>query len=154
LTLKGPESYNPAVSLRGFSMVFKPLLRPIRIVLRWQLIVTAVLSLVGAFLWGLDGALSAALGGGVNMVAGVAYGWRAAQGEARTSAEALRTVFRAEGIKILLIIVGLWLVLSIYKDIVHAAFFAVFVITVGVFAAAIAVRDTEENNAPRPSGDQ
>lgn len=134
--------------------VFKPSMRPIRIVLRWQLIVTAVLTLVAAFLWGLDGALSAALGGGVNVVAGGVYGWRVAQGEARTAAEALRTVFRAEGIKVLLIIVQLWLVLSIYKDIVHLVFFAVFVITVGVFAAAIAVRDTEENNEPRPSGDQ
>lgn len=134
--------------------VFKPSMRPIRIVLRWQLIVTAVLTLVAAFLWGLDGALSAVLGGGVNVVAGGVYGWRVAQGEARTAAEALRTVFRAEGIKVLLIIVQLWLVLSIYKDIVHLVFFAVFVITVGVFAAAIAVRDTEENNEPRPSGDQ
>jgi ATP synthase protein I len=63
-------------------------------------------------------------------------------------------MFRAEGIKILLIFAGLWLVLSSYKDIVHVAFFATFVITVGVFAAAIAVRDTDENNRPRSSGDQ
>jgi ATP synthase protein I len=127
-------------------MVFRIQARPIRTVLRWQLIVTAALSLVAAILWGRDGALSAALGGGVNVVAGGVFGWRVAQGDARTAAEALRTAFRAEGLKVLLIIVQLWLVLSIYKDIVHLAFFAVFVITVGVFAAAIAVRDAEENN--------
>jgi hypothetical protein len=34
------------------------------------------------------------------------------------------------------------------------AFFAAFVITVGVFAAAIAVRDTDENSVPRSTGDQ
>jgi len=41
----------------------KPPPRPFRIVARWQLIATAALTLVSAFLWGLDGALSAVLGG-------------------------------------------------------------------------------------------
>jgi hypothetical protein len=36
-------------------------------------------------------------------------------------------------------------VLSLYRDIVHAAFFAAFVVTVGVFAAAVAVRDAGDN---------
>jgi ATP synthase protein I len=134
--------------------VFKRQIRPIRIVLRWQLIVTAVLTLVAALLWGRDGALSAALGGAVNIVAGWAYGWRVSQAETRSAGEALATMFRAEAIKVLAIVVGLWLVLSNYGDIVHVAFFATFVITVGVFAAAIAVRDTEENNRPRTSGDR
>ena len=55
-------------------MEFKPRMRPIRIVLRWQLIATAVLVLAAMLLWGRDGALSAALGGGVNVAAGWAYG--------------------------------------------------------------------------------
>ena len=124
-------------------MVFKPGLRPIRIVLQWQVIATAALSLLAALLWGWDGAISAALGGAINVFAGWVYGWRVAQGEARTAGEALRTMLRAEAIKILLIVVGLWLVLSSYREIVHGAFFAAFVVTVGVFAAAIAVRDIE-----------
>lgn len=126
-------------------MVSKPLPRPIRIVLRWQLIVTAALTLVAALLWGGHGAFSAFLGGAVNIVAGGVYGWRVSRREARTASEALATMFRAEGIKIVLIFAGLVLALSQYRDIVHVAFFATFVITVGVFAAAIAVRDTEEN---------
>ena len=127
-------------------MAFKLPPRPIRIVLRWQLIVTAVLTLVAALLWGRDGAISAALGGAVNIVAGWVFGWRVAQGRARSAGEALRTALRAEAMKVLMIIAGLWLVLANYRDIVHVAFFASFVITVMVFAAAIAVRDTEENN--------
>jgi ATP synthase protein I len=123
--------------------MFKPGLRPIRIVLQWQLIATAVLSLLAALLWGWDGAISAALGGAINVLAGWVYGWRVAQGEAKTAGEALRTMLRAEAIKILLIVVGLWLVLSSYREIVHGAFIAAFVVTVGVFAAAIAVRDIE-----------
>ncbi len=130
-------------------MVFKLPPRPIRIVLRWQLIVTAVLTLVAALLWGRDGAISAALGGAVNVVAGWVFGWRVAQGEARSAGEALRTALRAEAMKVLMIIAGLWLVLANYRDIVHAAFFASFVITVVVFAAAIAIRDTDENKTPR-----
>ena len=122
-------------------MVFKPLMRPIRTVLRWQLIVTVVLSLLALVLWGAHGAVSAALGGLVNLVAGAVYGWRVSQSEARTAGEALRTMMKAEGMKILLILAGLWAVLTAYKEIVHAAFFVAFVITVGIFAAAIAVRD-------------
>ena len=117
--------------------------------LRWQLIVTAVLTLVAAFLWGMDGALSAVLGGAVNIVAGGVYGWRVSRREARSAGEALATMFRAEGIKILLILAGLLLILTYYRDVVHVAFFATFMITVGVFAAAIAVRDTDEKNASR-----
>ena len=122
-------------------MLFTPRLRPIRIVLRWQLIVTAVLSLAAALLWGRDGAISAALGGAVNVTAGWLYGWRVSQGEARTAGQALRTMLRAEAMKVLAIVVQLWVVLSQYRDIVHAAFFGAFVITVIVFAAAIAIRD-------------
>jgi F0F1-type ATP synthase assembly protein I len=124
---------------------FASRIRPFRIVLRWQLIATAVLTLASAIPWGGDGALSAALGGAVNIVAGAVYGWRVARGEARTAGEAVATMFRAWGMKVLLIVGQLVLVLSLYKDIVHAAFFAAFVVTVGVFAAAIAVRDAGDN---------
>jgi ATP synthase protein I len=131
-------------------MFFKPQPRPIRIVRRWQVIVTAALSLAAASLWGMDGAVSAALGGAVNIAAGWVYGWRIAQGEARSPGDALRTALRAEAIKVLLIVVGLWLVLSTYREIVHAAFFAAFVVTVMVFAAAIAVRDPENKSPGLP----
>ncbi|HEX4332120.1 MAG TPA: ATP synthase subunit I [Usitatibacter sp.] len=130
-------------------MGFKRPVKPIRTVVRWQVTVTAALTVVAALVWGRDGAISAALGGAINIVAGWVYGWRAAQGEARTAGEALRTILRAEAIKVLLIIVGLGLVLTNYREIVHVAFFASFVITVGVFAAAIAVPDTDEKNASR-----
>ncbi len=136
-------------------MVIKPLLRPIRIVLAWQVLVTAVLTLMAGLLWGKDGALSAALGGVVNLVAGWAYGWRIAQGDARTAGDALVTMFRAWGIKILLIVVQLWLVLKLYQDLVPTAFFLAFVVTVGVFTAAIAVADAPgQNKTPRPAGEQ
>jgi F0F1-type ATP synthase assembly protein I len=116
--------------------------RPFRIVLRWQLIAIAVLTSFAALLWGLDGAISAALGGGINVIAGWTYGWRVAQA-APTAGETLRVLFRAWAYKLVLIVGLTWGVLTQYREVVHAAFFLAFAITVGVFAAAIAVRDTD-----------
>jgi ATP synthase protein I len=136
------------VSLRGFASGSSAM-RPIRIVLGWQVIVTAILTLAFAFLWGAHAALSAALGGAVNVVAGCGYAVMVAWGRASSVGEALRAIFRAEAVKILLILVLLPVVLTNYKDIVHAAFFTSFVITVVVFAAAIAVREAK----PDQTGD-
>jgi ATP synthase protein I len=127
-------------------------MRPIRIVLWWQLIVTAALTLVFGFLWGIHGALSAAFGGGVNLVAGCGFAFMVSRSRAGTAGEALRGIFRAEATKITLILVLLTVALTNYRDIVHVAFFVTFVITVTVFAAAIAVRDAEQDK-PRSTGD-
>ena len=124
-------------------MHFAPRLRPIRTVLSWQLIATIALTALSALLWGPDGALSAALGGAINLVAGWVYGWRVSAREAHTAGETLALLFRAWGLKVLLIVAGLVMVLSLYKDIVHVAFFLAFALTVGLFAAAIAVDETK-----------
>ena len=115
--------------------------RPFRIVFRWQLIATALLTLAAALLWGADGALSAALGGGINLAAGWVYGWRVAQATAGSAGDTLRTLFRAWAYKVVLIVGLMWVVLTQYEGVVHAAFFVAFAVTVGVFSAAIAVRD-------------
>ena len=128
-------------------------MRPIRIVLGWQLIVTAVLTLVFGILWGKHAALSATLGGAVNVVAGCGFALMVSRSRGgSTAGEALRAIFRAEAIKVILILVQLPVVLANYRDIVHGAFFTSFVITVAVFAAAIAVRDAEQDK-PRTTGD-
>jgi ATP synthase protein I len=118
---------------------------PIRTVLRWQIIATAAVAAVAGTLAGWSGAISAALGGLVNIVAGAAYGWllgwRLGATAVPDAATSLGAMFRAEAGKILVIVGGLWLVLSTYKDIVPAAFFATFVITVIVFSMAFFVRD-------------
>jgi ATP synthase protein I len=119
-------------------------MRPIRIVLAWQLGVTAVLTVVFGVVWGIHGAASAALGGAVNLVAGCGFAFMVSRSRAGTAGEALRGIFRAEATKIMLILVQLPVLLTNYRDIVHVAFFVTFVITVVVFAAAVAVRDTAE----------
>ena len=47
---------------------------------------------------------------------------------------------RAEAAKVALIVVQLWLVLALYKQIVMAVFFGTFVLTVIFFTMAIFVR--------------
>lgn len=129
-------------------------MRPFRTVLLWQVIAIAVLSLLAAIPWGRHGALSAALGGSVNAAAGWAYAWMVSRRKAGTAGEALRTLFRAEAVKVTIVVLLLWLALAKYRAIVHAAFFGSFVVTVVIFAAAIAVRDKDESNMPRASGEQ
>lgn len=93
---------------------------------------------------GLHGALSALLGGLVNVLAGAVFGWVATRGARRktmAAGEAMLVVFRAEGVKIALIVMQLWLVLAHYKQIVLTAFFGTFVLTVILFSMAIFVRN-------------
>ena len=117
--------------------------RPIRTVLAWQVIVTAVIAAVAAVWAGRHGALSAMLGGLVNFAAGVVYAFVLGMGMPRapTVAKSLTAMFRAEASKILVILGGLWLTLANYTDVVLGAFFTAFVLTVIVFSMAILVRE-------------
>jgi ATP synthase protein I len=121
--------------------------KPLRTVLRWQLITTAIVALLASFWWGVQGTVSAALGGLVNVTAGLAYGWIVSRSKGRSAGEVLQAMFRGWSVKVILIILQIWLVLTQYKDIVHASFFFAFVVTVGVFAAAFAVPDAETDSA-------
>ncbi len=138
-----PESRGVNTSCVGLTSPLKT--KPIRTVLRWQLIATAAIAAIAGVVAGWDGALSAALGGFVNVSAGVVFAFLLGLGaEAASKAGAggtLMTMFRAEGGKVLLIIAQLWLVLSFYKDLVPWAFFTAFVLTVIIFSMAIVVRD-------------
>lgn len=115
--------------------------KPIRTVLRWQLYATVVSALIGAYWLGPHGAGSAMLGGSINIVAGAAFAWLAVRSESKTAGMALYAVFRAEAGKVLLIIVQLWLVLTLYKQLVLVAFFGTFFLTVILSTMAFIARD-------------
>jgi F0F1-type ATP synthase assembly protein I len=117
--------------------------RPIRTVLRWQFIATTVLALAGATLAGVDGALSAALGGAVSMGAGCAAGAVASKGKAQTAEGILVRALMAEGVKVGLLMLLLWLVLATYENVVAPAFFGSLIATVLVFGMAFFVREYE-----------
>ena len=117
--------------------------RPLRTIFRWQLIATAALALAAGILAGADGALSAALGGAVSLCAGWVSGMVASKRRAQSAAEVLIGALTAEGVKIGLIVLLLWLVLATYRDVVMPAFIGTFVLTALFLAMAFFVRDYE-----------
>ena len=115
--------------------------KPVRTVLRWQLYATAASMLIAALWSGSHAALSALLGGLVNLTAGVVFGLVATHSRKRTAGEALIALMRAEAGKVLLIVVQLWLVLAYYKALMFAPFFGTFFLTVIFFSMAIFIRE-------------
>ena len=119
--------------------------KPIRTVLLWQLVATLAMAAIAGVWAGGHGAMSALLGGLVNVVAGVVYAFLLGVGlRARPIAEigaSLVAMLRAEAAKILVIVAGLWLALTRYPELVTGAFFTAFVVTVIVFSMAIFVRE-------------
>ena len=97
--------------------------------------------LIAGFWVGPHGALSALLGGLVNVTAGTVFGWVAARSRKATPGEAMVAMMRAETAKIVLIVVQLWIVLVTYREIVLGAFFATFVLAVIFHSMAFFVRE-------------
>jgi len=115
--------------------------KPIRTVLRWQLYATGVIALGAGLAAGWHGAMSAILGGAINQIADLAYAWLVSGGGIRTAGHTLRTLFRAEAVRVLLIVVLLGGVLTAYQAVVHPVLFLAFVVSVIVFRTAILVKE-------------
>jgi ATP synthase protein I len=115
--------------------------KPIRTVIRWQFAATAALMLIAGVLAGAHGAVSAALGGAVSNCAGWASGWVAAAGKADSAGGVLVNALRAEGVKLGVIAILLWLVLAAYDEVVVPAFLGSFMATVLIFSMALFVRE-------------
>lgn len=115
--------------------------RPIRIVLRWQLGVSAALALLSALVAGAHGALSAALGGLIGVAAGLAFAVVIQWSRARSAGGTLATALRAESVKIGLAVILLWLVLTTYTQVVALAFIGTFSVSILIFSMAFFVRD-------------
>lgn len=120
------------------------IISPLRTVLRWQLVATAALTILAGVLAGAHGAVSAALGGAVSVGAGWASA-RVASGKLGRKSDSaggvLITALTAEGVKLGVIVVLLWLVLAFYPDVVATAFLGSFVATVLIFSMAFFVRE-------------
>jgi ATP synthase protein I len=115
--------------------------RPIRIVLKWQLIATSGLTLAFGAYSGAHGALSAALGGLVTVAAGAAFALLGARARRQPAQFALFGMLRAEAVKIGLTVLLLWLVLKLYDDVVVVNLIVSFVISTLIFSMAAFVRD-------------
>jgi ATP synthase protein I len=121
--------------------MLRHLSKPVYTVLRWQLAATALLALAAGGLAGLHGAISAVAGGLVSIIAGLAAAFVASRGDTKSAGGLVVGALRAEGVKIGLIALLLWLVLQTYPGVVITAFMASFIVTVLIFAMAFFVRD-------------
>ncbi len=117
--------------------------KPIRRVLTWQAIATVAVATIAGLWVGGHGALSAMLGGVVNIAAVVVYAVVLGISNPTSAGATVAAVFRAEAAKVLVIILQLWVVLVSYKNLVAAAFFVSFVITVLLFRMALLGKETE-----------
>ena len=119
----------------------RSLSKPIRMVIRWQFLATAVLTLLAGVLAGAHGALSAALGGAVSISAGWASGMVAMSGREQSAGGVLVTALKAESVKLGVIACLLGFVLVGYAEVVVSVFLGSFVVTALIFSMAFFVRE-------------
>ena len=115
--------------------------KPVRIVLWWQVVVTVLLAAVAGLLTGIHGIASAVLGGGVRVLAGLAFAFVMQSGRSQSADGTVVAALRAEAIKVGLAVILLWLVLALYKDVVAIVFIGSFILSMLVFSMAFFVRD-------------
>ena len=113
--------------------------RSLQVVIRWQLLFTVFMALVLAWFLGLHGAISGFLGGMVSVISSIVYAFIISRHKGYTAGGAIRTALRAESIKIVTIIVSLWTVFAVYKEVHPIAFIGVFIMTVIIFSMALFV---------------
>ena len=113
----------------------------IRTVLRWQLMATVALAVIAALAAGQHGAISAVLGGLVSFAAGLGFAAVASASRKDSAGLAMLAALRAEAVKIVLVVALLWVVLTVYQNVVIVAFIGTFIVTTIVFALALFVRE-------------
>jgi ATP synthase protein I len=114
--------------------VFRP-------VIGLQVLCTVAATLLSAWLAGIHGAISAAVGGSIGIIACLAFVALAARSKAKSAGEALYAALRAEAVKVVLMIALLWFVLTAYKNVVAIGLIGTFIATVLVFTMAVWVRE-------------
>lgn len=114
---------------------------PVRTVLVWQVLLTALLAVIAGMFAGIHGAVSAALGGLVSIIAGLAFAMVMQSSNIQSADGTVVAALRAEGTKIGLAVILLWLVLALYKDVVLIVFIGSFISSILVFSMAFFVRD-------------
>jgi ATP synthase protein I len=121
--------------------MLRALRRPIRTVLVWQLLATALMALAAAWLAGRHGAMSAAAGGAVSIVAGLASALVASLSKAKSAGGILLGALRAEAVKLGAALLLLWLVLANYGQAAIGVLLGAFVVTMLIFSMAFFVRE-------------
>lgn len=115
--------------------------RPLKIVLRVQLLITLVVAVATGVFLGMQSAISAALGGSVSVISSAAYAIIVSHHKGYTAGETVRTALRAESVKIILTVSLLWVVFKFYENLNASAFIGTFILTVLANSMALLVSD-------------
>lgn len=113
--------------------------RPVRTILRWQALLTVAAMAIAAYFSGPHGVLSAGLGGAISMAAGLLFASIATVRRGRSADDVLLTAFKAEGAKLVFIVVALGLVMMAYRNVVAAVFIGTFIATILISSMAFFV---------------
>jgi ATP synthase protein I len=132
--------------------------KPLRVVLGWQVVATILLALIGAWLTGLHGAISALLGGAVAIAGGMVFAFLARPQKTISpnpgmAWDGLGRILKAEGAKVVVIVILLWLVLATYKEVVLVGFIGTFIVAVIIFSMAVFLRNPAQLDAGKPNVD-
>jgi len=115
--------------------------RKFRPVIGSQVLATIIAASIAAWFTGVHGAVSAALGGLISIVAGLVFVLLTARNKVRSAGEVLLVAFKAEAAKLFLAILFLWLVLTIYHEVVIVALIGSFVVSILIFSMALFAGD-------------
>ena len=105
-----------------------------------QVLATIIIASIAAWFAGINGAISAALGGLISIIAGLAFMLIAAKSTAkkgRSAGEVIFSALKAEAAKLFLALLLLWLVLAIYQEVVLIGLLGSFVVTILIFSMAL-----------------
>jgi ATP synthase protein I len=115
--------------------------RKFRPVFGSQLLATILIASIAAWFAGAHGAISAALGGLISIIAGLVFVLLTARNKVRSAGEVLLVAFKAEAAKLFLAISLLWLVLATYQDVVVVGLIGSFVVSILIFSMALFAGD-------------
>lgn len=121
-------------------------IKPLRTVLGWQVVVTILLAGMSAWSVGVHSALSVLLGGAVGILGSLTFALFARPRKTPTPTSAmawdkLGQILKAEGAKVIVMVIALWLVLATYKEVVMIGFIGTFILSVIIFSMAIFLRN-------------
>jgi ATP synthase protein I len=120
--------------------------RAFRVTMSWQAAASVVVAIVAGVVAGWHGFLSALLGGGIGVFGVLVFAVVSRCGLG-SSSSAVRIALRAEGAKVLAIVVLLWLAFVVYRDMEVLAFLGAFVVSVLLSGLAFAVSGDQLNSS-------
>ncbi len=118
--------------------------RPVRTVLLWQGLLTVAAMAIAAYFSGPHGMLSAGFGGAISMASGLLFASIATVRRGRSADDVLLTAFKAEGAKLLFIVMALGLVMAAYRNVMAAVFIGTFIATILISSMAFFVSNKRD----------